>query len=494
MTKPDKKIILLVDDTPDNIDVLSGLLAKEYKIKVALNGERALKIAASTPQPDLILLDIMMPVMDGLEVCNRLKANPNTQDIPVIFVTAKSESEDEKAGFDIGAVDYISKPIKPSVVQARVRTQLDLSTARREAERLLLENREMLDQTLVGAMRVISDLLSWANPAAFLRAARLRVFMEGMVEELKIPREMGWQLNLSATLSQIGLVALPAEEMNRYATGQGVSIKFLSAFKAQAEIGGRALQKVPRMESIAKVIEDQLKPMPEKGQYPEEITQRDVYTLGRQLLRVLIDFDHKLLGEKSSVALTSMANSPHYDSEMIKALNNVIKNMEWIPCALSMHKLTPGMVLDESTDDDTLSFGATLTTQSIDRLKTVFKKEAHFRLFRVKVPFKVDAQGNLPSIKQLQEPTPDPSNEQPTNKKAQLDKNAVKPLIKEIHAYLKDDDPAAKGLVTTLQELVEGTEIEGKLARIQESVSYYDFPEALELVEELANSIQIQLD
>ncbi len=89
-------------------------------------------------------------------------------------------------------------------------------------------------------------------------------FMEGMVEELNIQPEKSWQMNLTATLSQVGLVALPPEEMNKYATGQGVSIKFLSAFKAQAEIGGRALKKIPRLETVAKIIEDQLKPLPKK--------------------------------------------------------------------------------------------------------------------------------------------------------------------------------------------------------------------------------------
>ncbi len=98
MSVPEKRLILLVDDTPENIDVLSGLLSKEYRIKVALNGERALKIAGSTPAPDLILLDVMMPGMDGFEVCRLLKENSSTQDIPIIFVTAKAEMSDEKAG------------------------------------------------------------------------------------------------------------------------------------------------------------------------------------------------------------------------------------------------------------------------------------------------------------------------------------------------------------------------------------------------------------
>jgi two-component system, sensor histidine kinase ChiS len=124
-----KKTILVVDDTPENIDVLFGVLSKDYKVKAAPNGAKALKIAGSEKPPDLILLDIMMPEMDGYEVCQKIKEDERIQDIPVIFVTAKTETEDENKGFEVGAVDYIIKPISPPIVKARVRTHLALKSA-----------------------------------------------------------------------------------------------------------------------------------------------------------------------------------------------------------------------------------------------------------------------------------------------------------------------------------------------------------------------------
>lgn len=121
-----KPTILVVDDTPDNLALMMELLKDEYTVKLANNGERALKLAAMTPHPDLILLDIMMPAMDGYEVCQKLKANPLTRDIPVVFLTAKSSVDDEKRGLEIGAVDYITKPISPPIVLARVKLHLAL--------------------------------------------------------------------------------------------------------------------------------------------------------------------------------------------------------------------------------------------------------------------------------------------------------------------------------------------------------------------------------
>jgi class 3 adenylate cyclase len=125
-----KESILVVDDTPENVDVLAGVLSRDYRIKVALSGNKALQIAQQDDPPDLILLDVMMPEMDGYEVCRQLKQNAKTRDIPVIFVTAKTEVADETKGLELGAVDYLTKPISPPVVQARVRTHLALQESR----------------------------------------------------------------------------------------------------------------------------------------------------------------------------------------------------------------------------------------------------------------------------------------------------------------------------------------------------------------------------
>ena len=125
----DRATVLCIDDTPENLQLLNDLLKDLYKMRLANNGERGLKAALQEPKPDLILLDIMMPGMDGYEVCRRLKEDEATRDIPVIFLTAKVMVEDEQRGFDVGAADYITKPISPPIVRARVKTQLRLRAA-----------------------------------------------------------------------------------------------------------------------------------------------------------------------------------------------------------------------------------------------------------------------------------------------------------------------------------------------------------------------------
>ncbi len=146
--------ILIVDDTPENIALISSLLKGAYRTKVATEGETALRLASINGQPDLILLDVMMPGMDGYEVCRRLKENPKTADIPVIFLTARSDVEDERRGLELGAVDYIAKPISPPIVTARVRTHLQLKSARD----FLRDKSEFLEQEVQRRTREISAI------------------------------------------------------------------------------------------------------------------------------------------------------------------------------------------------------------------------------------------------------------------------------------------------------------------------------------------------
>jgi CheY-like chemotaxis protein len=143
--------VLVVDDNPANLNLLHKLLKEQYRIKLANSGIKALQLATSAP-PDMVLLDVMMSGMDGYEVCRQLKANPLTRAIPIIFITAKAETEDEVQGLALGAADYLTKPVIPSIVKARVHTQLALQQAHLELEEknlILCDEKELLEDIVM---------------------------------------------------------------------------------------------------------------------------------------------------------------------------------------------------------------------------------------------------------------------------------------------------------------------------------------------------------
>jgi sigma-B regulation protein RsbU (phosphoserine phosphatase) len=155
MNQLEKKTVLVVDDAPANIQVVNSILKDMCKVRVATDGAKALALVKTDPPPDLILLDVVMPGMDGYEVCTRLKADPATADIPVIFLTIQTESEEETHGFEVGAVDYIHKPFSPSVVKARVQTHLVL----RGTRELLAEQLDALRKELDTARQIQLSIL-----------------------------------------------------------------------------------------------------------------------------------------------------------------------------------------------------------------------------------------------------------------------------------------------------------------------------------------------
>ncbi len=220
----ERQTILVVDDTPDNIALLSTLLKDRYKVRAANNGERALAIAASQPRPDLILLDIMMPGMDGYEVCERLKVDPHTADIPVIFLTAKVQVEDEEFGLRLGAVDYITKPISPPIVLARVETHLTLKRARQflqdrnaylEAE-VWRRSREVMAIQEVTIMAMAS-LAETRDNATGNHIRRTQHYVRALAQHLRHHPRFAAALNdetiellfKSAPLHDIGKVGIP---------------------------------------------------------------------------------------------------------------------------------------------------------------------------------------------------------------------------------------------------------------------------------------------
>lgn len=204
-----KQTILVVDDTSENIDVLSGLLRGEYKVKAALSGERALKICSEEHKPDMILLDIMMPKMDGYEVCRRLKADPSTAKIPVIFVTAKDQTEDERAGLALGAVDYITKPIRPAIVEARVRTQLALYNQERHLEVKVRQRTEQLNDSRLEIIRRLGRAAEFKDNETGLHVIRMSHYSRLIARAHSGDDDWAELVFTAAPMHDVGKIGIP---------------------------------------------------------------------------------------------------------------------------------------------------------------------------------------------------------------------------------------------------------------------------------------------
>lgn len=219
----DKELVLVIDDTPENLMMMNTLLKEDFKVKVASSGRHGLELARSA-SPDVILLDIAMPEMDGYEVIKKLKHDPQTAAIPVIFLTARTDSVDEKHGLQLGAVDYITKPISPSILLARVRNQIALKKTadflrnksdflENEIQRRTLE----IDMLQQAAIQVVTSLAETRDRETGKHVRRTQLYIKALAKQLQShPRfhdclddQQIEAIYRSAPLHDIGKVGIP---------------------------------------------------------------------------------------------------------------------------------------------------------------------------------------------------------------------------------------------------------------------------------------------
>jgi putative two-component system response regulator len=203
-----KHTILIVDDTKENIDVLSGLLIEDYSVKFALNGTMALKIAEKF-QPDLILLDVMMPEMDGYETCRRLNGNIVTSDIPVIFVTAKVAIEDEKKGFEVGAVDYITKPIQPMIVKSRIKTHLEIADREKHLQRLVDDKVKLLNQMNYEIIDILGRASDYKDTETGEHIKRTQEYSYLLAKVYGLSEEKAQLIKKATPMHDLGKIGVP---------------------------------------------------------------------------------------------------------------------------------------------------------------------------------------------------------------------------------------------------------------------------------------------
>lgn len=262
MTAPNaensRQTILIVDDMPENLAALAGLLKPGYRVRVAVSGARALQIAATEPKPDLILLDVMMPEMDGYAVLARLREEPRTRDIPVVFLTAMDTTEDEQLGFDLGAVDYIIKPLRPAIVLARVRAHLELKRARDwlENQNAFLEAevaRRMSENVLIQEVSIhaLAHLAETRDPETGNHLRRTQEYVRTLARQLRShPRFAAFLsdrdvdlLARSVPLHDIGKVGIPDQILLK--PGKLTPAEW-EIMKTHARLGSEAIEQAER--------------------------------------------------------------------------------------------------------------------------------------------------------------------------------------------------------------------------------------------------------
>lgn len=347
-TTQDKSVILAVDDTPENLDVLKGILIDKYSVKGAINGPMALKIAEKQ-QPDLILLDIMMPGMDGYEVCQKLKENPATEQIPVIFITAKSTVEDEQKGFAIGAVDYITKPISPPIVLERVKTHLTLKQAQdflktqnQVLEEKVIERTEKMEQLQDVVMVAMGSLAEARDPETGNHIRRTQHYVKVLAEKLAeqpkysefLTPETITSLYKSAPLHDIGKVGVPDhillkpgkltdeefEEMKKH-TIYGYDA--IVAAENTIEGGGQFLH-------FAKEIALSHQEKWDGSGYPEALKGEDI-PLSARLMAIADVYDALIsrrvykppFSHEKAVGIILEGKGSHFDPQMIEAFTEI---------------------------------------------------------------------------------------------------------------------------------------------------------------------------
>jgi len=339
-----KKTILVVDDAPENIDAMTGILQDDYQVKVALRGKKALELVQGDNPPDLILLDIVMPEMDGYEVCRRLKADPATREIPVIFVTGLDSPMDEARGLRLGAVDFINKPLQPLVILARVATHMKLKSTTAQL-------RTTLSKTFLGSIRLLTDILSLTNPQAFNQASRIKEYIANIIEYLEVGDS--WRFETAALLSNIGCVTLAPDLMGRILDGKNITEKEKEIYQSHPVVGRDLLADIPGLETVAEMVfhqQDTYDPKVHKG--PPQ--GWDPVKLGGLLLRMVIDFDRQTCaGETPESILTDMTvQNEIYCPELVKVLAKIHAGKpKMVELKLNLNELRAGMILTQDLYD-----------------------------------------------------------------------------------------------------------------------------------------------
>ncbi|MFT5789214.1 MAG: putative two-component system response regulator [Shewanella sp.] len=327
----DKATILVVDDTPGNIDILVGILSNDYKIKVAIDGPKALALAQKNA-PDIILLDVMMPGMNGYEVCERLKTDPMTCHIPVIFVTALADTADETQGFALGAVDYITKPVSAPVVQARVKTHLALYDQKRLLEQEVKARTKELEETRFEIIRRLGRAAEYKDNETGLHVVRMSHYARLLAIESGLPDKYCELIYNAAPMHDIGKIGTPDSILKK--PGKLDEHEW-EEMQRHAEIGAKIIgeHKDPLLKMAKRIALSHHEKWDGSG-YPNGIAGKDIPIEGR-IVAIADVFDaltsirpyKKAWTVAGTMALIESESGKHFDPELVEHFKQILEEV-----------------------------------------------------------------------------------------------------------------------------------------------------------------------
>ncbi|WP_153915999.1 HD-GYP domain-containing protein [Shewanella sp. TC10] len=317
----EKQTILVVDDTPENIDVLAGVLKSEYHIKIAKNGELALKIAQSISL-DLILLDIMMPGIDGFEVCRQLKRDERTRHIPVIFVTAKISADDELKGLELGAADYITKPFNPPIVQRRVNTQLALSNQNRLLATKVQQKTAEIAQNQLNVIRRLGRAAEYKDNETGMHVIRMSYYTHVLALAAGVNEADAEVLMNAAPMHDVGKIGISDAILKK--PGK-LDFEEFEEMKKHCEIGAEILgDKDSELMTIAQEVALTHHEKWDGSGYPNGLTGESIPLYGR-IVAIADVFDaltserpyKKAWSVEDAIALIEREAGSHFDPKLV---------------------------------------------------------------------------------------------------------------------------------------------------------------------------------
>lgn len=356
---PSKPTVLIVDDVAQNLALLSGILEVRYGVRVASSGATALRLMRAATLPDLVLLDVVMPEMDGYAVCRQLKADPRTRDVPVIFLTVLDDAIDEELGLALGAVDYIAKPVSPAIMLARIDAQLRLKTASdllRDQNQLLegevARRMEAAEEEQGAIVAMLASLVHERELEGSNHVARVQAYLQVLAERMRASTPAGARLSAeearlvvrAAPLHDVGMADVPdrilfkADALNE----QELGIVKMHAERGRAMIE-RVTQRLGRSTPLLEMAADMAYAHQERWDgtgYPRGVAGQDI-SIGARMIALVDAYEALVSGRQyrlpvshaEAVALLVGQRGRHFDPHVVDAFVAVAESFQMIALA-----------------------------------------------------------------------------------------------------------------------------------------------------------------